>query len=301
MFSLSELAQRLGLEVQGPCDTTILGLCSLEEPQTGCLSFAENPRQLKSARGLAAVIAAPGSDTEFPVLLSPKPRLAFARALALFYPETPARPGIHPTAQVSPRAQVSSLAEVGPYCIIEAGATIAEGTRLVARVLVGADSEIGPDCRVHPGVGIGRRVSVGANCVLEPHCRLMDNTVIESLVHVGARCVLHGCTIGTGTKLDNICYIGEGTRVGPHSIHVSKSYLGKRVKTGPYFLIAAISVIADDVSLGPLTQVAGHSWVDRSWDEPRLQLAGEPARLLKQEVRERALRLRAAKIYKERH
>ena len=118
---------------------------------------------------------------------------------------------------------------------------------------------------------------------------------MEEKVYVGVHCVLQGCCIGKGTKMDNLCFVGEGSRIGPHSIFVSKAQVGKNVTTGPYFLIAAISCVGDGVTLGPVTQVAGHSWVDRSFTEPKLQLAGEPAKLLKAEVKERAIRLRAAK------
>jgi UDP-3-O-[3-hydroxymyristoyl] glucosamine N-acyltransferase len=99
--------------------------------------------------------------------------------------------------------------------------------------------------------------------------------------------------------MDNMAHIGQDSDIGPHSILISKSHVGQKVVTGPYFLVAAISCIGDGVNLGPVTQVAGHSWVNSSWTTPRMQLAGEPARDFKEEQKDRSLRMRAAKIYRE--
>ncbi|CAN0162473.1 unnamed protein product, partial [Phaeothamnion confervicola] len=151
-FTLAELASALGAELCGPADLAISGPCAIEEPGSGLLGFVENARQL---RGLApekvgAVIVPPGSATELPHLVHPKPRVAFARALALFFPERAVRPGSHPTAEISPEAVVDPSAEIGPFCTVGAGAHIGAQTRLVARVSVGERAEIGSHCELFP-------------------------------------------------------------------------------------------------------------------------------------------------------
>ena len=109
--------------------------------------------------------------------------------------------------------------------------------------------------------------------------------------------VMDGCTIGGGTKMDNLSYVGQGSVMGPHNLLISKSHVGRRVKTGPYFLIAAVSCVDDEVEMGPLVQVAGFSRVNRSWTTPKMQLAGDPAQDYKAEIKERSQRLRATKMY----
>lgn len=298
-FTLAELASALGAELHGPANLAISGLCALEEPGPGLLGFVENARQL---RGLApekvgAVIVPPGSATELPHLVHGKPRLAFARALSLFFPERAVCPGVHPSAEISPEAQVDSSAEVGPFCTVGAGARVGANTRLVARISVGERAEIGSDCQLFPGVVIDDNVLMGDRIVVEPNARIIHGAVIHDDVYIGSRCVLEGCDIGAGTKMDNLSFVGAGSSIGPHNLLISKSHIGRQVTTGPYFLVAAVSCIDDGVEMGPLVQVAGFSRVDRSWTTPKVQLAGDPAQDYKAEIKERSQRLKASKMY----
>ena len=302
-LTLSQLAESLGAEMHGPAELEIHGVCPLEEPKSGFLGFAENARQLRTLRGnqgrLTAVIVAPGTTPDFPHLVHAKPRVAFAKALSLFHPTQPVRPGVHATACISPTAEVSPLCEIGPFCVVGPGSRIEAGTRLIARVMVGSEVHVSADCEVFPGAVLGDGVQVGARSILDAHCRLAAETSVGEDVYVGVRSVLQGCHLGGGSKMDNMSLIGADSQIGPHSLLVSKSHVGCGVKTGPYFLIAAVSCVDDGVELGPVTQVAGFSRVDRSWPAPKLQLAGEPAGEMKQETNKRALRRRALKIYQD--
>ena len=62
---------------------------------------------------------------------------------------------IHPSAIVSPKAELGSDIEIGPYCIVEAGAQIADRCRLVAHVNIRSGTTLGSDSTVYEGAVLG--------------------------------------------------------------------------------------------------------------------------------------------------
>src|SRR5262249_35430515 len=62
---------------------------------------------------------------------------------------------IHPTAIVDTSAKIAETAEIGPYCIIGAGVSIAEDTRLLANVYVEGPTWIGDGNIFYPYSSIG--------------------------------------------------------------------------------------------------------------------------------------------------
>lgn len=61
---------------------------------------------------------------------------------------------IHPTAIVGKKAELGEI-EVGPYAIIEDGAEIGSGTKVLAHAYIASGTTIGKDCEVHMGAVIG--------------------------------------------------------------------------------------------------------------------------------------------------
>jgi len=61
---------------------------------------------------------------------------------------------IHPTAIVGKKAELGEV-EVGPYAIIEDGARIGSGTKVLAHAYIASGTTIGKDCEVHMGAVIG--------------------------------------------------------------------------------------------------------------------------------------------------
>ncbi len=59
----------------------------------------------------------------------PNARIAFAKVLALFFPEQKFSAGIHPTAIVAKSAQLDPSAHIGPYSVI--GERVKIGARTV--------------------------------------------------------------------------------------------------------------------------------------------------------------------------
>ena len=96
-FSAAELAQRLGLAVQGDATTMVAGVATLARATPDTLTFLANPRyrgQLADTRaGIVVMREADAAGHAGTALLAADPYSAFVRAAALFEQREAAAPG----------------------------------------------------------------------------------------------------------------------------------------------------------------------------------------------------------------
>lgn len=302
MMRVAELAEQLGLEWQGDGELVLTGASPLDEPHPAQLSFCERAAALAKVQpgsvGACIVPEAPSAGG-WNVLISPHPRVSFARALELLYPPAASRAGIHPTASIAADASVDPAAVIGPFCLVQSGCVVEAGCVLVSHVQLGRDSRVARDSRLEPHVRLGAGCIVGPGCHLEPHVQAAARTQLGRKVYVGARCVLgEGSSIGDGCKMDNLAYLGAGSRVGPGSLLISQCLLRDGVTLGAYCVIAAQAVIDSHVTMADQVQVAGRTWVREDVLTPKVALAGEPAMDYAAEMKQRALRARCYQQWK---
>lgn len=240
MYTLAELAQRLGLAVAGDASRTVSGLASLAQAGPSDLSFYNDPRYLAALAGTraGAVILSGDAARHSPCdcLLAQDPYLAFARASALFAPEQPA--AIHPDATVAPDAvlgesvSVGAGARIGPRAVIGAHTVIHPNAVICAGVILGERCTVhsgavlgadgfgfarGPDgwekIHQHGGLRIGDRVEIGAGTTIDRGT--LDDTVIGDGVIIDNQVqIAHNCRIGRNTAIAACCGIAGGTEIG---------------------------------------------------------------------------------------
>src|SRR5215472_293764 len=287
--TVRELAQALEARILGNDQAEVTGVASLRGSAPGDLVFVEHEKDLQPAlaSSAAAVIAGDFAEAALigarkPVLVTSRPRLAFARAAKLLGPGIEHKAGVHPSAVV-PRS-----AELGEGVTIAAGAVLEEGVRLGDRTWVGAGCSIargvvvGADCRIYPHVAIysntriGSRVVVHAGAVLgsdgfgyvrDPrsgeHEKFpqVGKLEIEDDVEIGAnstidRGALETTRIGRGTKIDNLVHIGHNCQIGENVIIAAQTGLSgsvrieKNVIMGGQVGIGEHARIEDGVLLG---------------------------------------------------
>ena len=128
---------------------------------------------------------------------------------------------IHRSAIVDPGASIAEDVEIGPFCIVAAGARIGPGCRLGARVSIYGSVVAGRGNLIQPGATIGKpdggRIEIG------------DDNVFREFAHVDAAA---GATtrigsrnrIGVWAGVNSGCKIGNEVRVGAYS-HVGENVL----------------------------------------------------------------------------
>jgi UDP-3-O-[3-hydroxymyristoyl] glucosamine N-acyltransferase len=272
-MKLGDLAAQLGCQLDGDGDIEIVRVAAIENAGPGDLTFLANSRyaaQLISTAA-SAVIVSPEIEARRPVLRTPNPYLAFARAVGLLNPVEPAPPGIHPTAIVATGATLGDRVSVGPFVVIERGALIGARTIIRAHAVIGAEAVIGEDSVVHARVSIRERVRIGARAVIQDgavvgsdgfgFAHRADGThekipqvatvVIEDDVEIGANTTIDRPAVGetrikAGTKIDNLVQIAHGVTVGTNAL------LAAQVG------IAGSTIVGDSVMFGGQVGVTGH-------------------------------------------
>jgi UDP-3-O-[3-hydroxymyristoyl] glucosamine N-acyltransferase len=291
VLTLGAVARALGARLDGPADLALAGIAPVESAGPAELTFVKDAQRLQRLRDsrAAAVICREEDDVRGrPALRVENPRLAAARAVALFRPAVPVVPGVHPRAWVAPGAVVPASCEVGPFAVVEAGAVLGERVALGAHAVVGARCRVGDDTRLDPGVVLYPGVTVGARCVL--HAGVVigaagfgyeatregpvefpqhGTVVLGDDVRVGAnstidRATFRATVIGDGVKIDNLVQISHNVTIGPGVLLCALAgigggaRLGRHSAVGPQGAMAPEAVLGERTVLGARGAIASH-------------------------------------------
>jgi UDP-3-O-[3-hydroxymyristoyl] glucosamine N-acyltransferase len=284
-LTVAEIAQRLNGVVEGDGAAEISGLAGIREAQPGQLTFIANPRYAQAAaatRAGAVIVAEDWSRPCATTLIRVKnPDKAFATVAEWFAPPPIAfPPGIHPTAIVAADAKVGRDVHLGPYCVVEPGATIGDRCVLVANCYVGHGASLGEDSKLYPQVSLREYVQVGRRAIIHNGVVIgsdgfgyvqedavrkkipqIGTVAIGDDVEIGANTTIDrarfGQTrIGNGVKIDNLVQIAHNVVIGDNSVLVAQVGLSGSTAVGSRTILAGQTgvaghlVIGDDVIAG---------------------------------------------------
>jgi UDP-3-O-[3-hydroxymyristoyl] glucosamine N-acyltransferase len=311
-LTVAEVARHLEGEVVGDASLTLSGFAPATAAKTGELTFAENAEYFAAAEksAAAAILVSGDFRSASKTLIRVKnARLAFAKVLPLFFPETTPAPGIHPSAVIAVSAQVDPTAHIGPHCIVGERVRIGARAVLAGCDCVGDDSTLGDETRLFPNVTIypftqiGRRVRIHAGTVVGSdgfgyvpdqgrHLKVpqIGNVIIGDDVELGAnvtvdRGALGPTVIGQGAKIDNLVQIGHNVQVGDHSIIVAQAGVAGSTEVGQYVTIAGQVGIAGHLRIGNQVTIEAKSGVMTNIPDGEKWL-GSPAQPDKQTKRQ---------------
>jgi UDP-3-O-[3-hydroxymyristoyl] glucosamine N-acyltransferase len=287
-FTAAEIAGHLQGEVIGDGSIVLNSFAPADRAQAGDLTFAENPEYLGRAEQSAAsaVIVDQSTATSSKVLIRVKhARIAFAKVLALFFPEPAFTASIHPTAVIASTAQVDPTAHIGPHCVVGENVRIGARSVLQGGNHIGAGSQLGDDVNLFPHVTlyprteVGHRVRIHSGTVVGSdgfgyvqdngvHRKVpqIGNVIIRDDVEIGAnvtidRGALGPTVIGKGTKIDNLVQIAHNVVLGDGCLVISQVGIAGSTRIGNYAILAGQAGIAGHLRLGNQVQVAAQSGV----------------------------------------
>jgi bifunctional UDP-N-acetylglucosamine pyrophosphorylase / glucosamine-1-phosphate N-acetyltransferase len=200
--------------------------------------------------------------------------------------------------------------------VLEPDVTLLPGVRLEGRTTVATGAVVGPDCTLSDTeIGADARVRVttadqaviGPRCDVGPYTYLRPGTRLGEGAKAGAYVEMKAATIGAGTKVPHLTYVGdaevgEGGNIGCGVVFVnydgvnkSRTVVGDAAFVGSNTLLVAPvnvgdgaytsagSVITDDVPAGALgigrsRQVNKEGWTERRRPGTRSAQAAAAAR-----------------------
>jgi UDP-3-O-[3-hydroxymyristoyl] glucosamine N-acyltransferase len=329
-FSLSEIAALCGpTRIEGATTETVRGIASLSQAAPGDLSFLGNAKYRSAVSTTRASVVlvpddhagSPSANQAFLHVANPSLALGkLCRSLEARLWPRPA-PGIHPTAIVDPAARIADSVSLGPWCVVEAGATIGANTWIEAGAFIGRNVSIGADCRLFPGVRVLAECVVGARVILHAgvvigsdgfgyetikgrHEKIpqVGNVVIHDDVEVGAnttidRARFSSTIIGEGTKIDNLVQVGHNVVIGRGCILCALVGIAGTTTVEDYVVLGGQAGLGGHLTVGKGSMVAGQSGITS--DLPRgSKVKGNPPLPIMTEQRLNALRKRLPELFK---
>ena len=167
----------------------------------------------------------------------------------------------------------------GPGVMIGDGATIHAFCHL-AGATIGAGASVGPFARLRPGTNLGAHAKVG-NFVEIKAASIGGGTKVSHLSYIGDATIGANANIGAGTITCNYDgFFKYRTTIGAGAFIGSNSALVAPVTIGDGAIVAAGSVITADVEAGALalargTQTSKPGWATRFTAEMRARKTGK--------------------------
>lgn len=325
MYTLQKLAEHVGGRVAGDSQMEIRGIQPFESAGPGDLTLAAQKKyqeHLDQTRA-SAVIVSPGVESdEKPLLQVERPKVAFARLLALFHPRPAAVKGISPQAHISESSRVFEDVTIHPFVFVGDEVVIEKEVTLFSGVHVGNHCVIGRGCVLHPNVTLYENVSLGERVILHSGTVIgadgfgyvfdgqtqvkipqTGSVTIGDDVEIGANSCVDRAGFGVtvlerGVKLDNHVHIGHNCRIGENTVIAGQVGLSGSVEVGKNCTFAGHAGVVDHVKIGDQVTVMMKSAVSKDIPSQSV-VSGQPAMEHRQWMKIEAATRRLPEIYRE--
>jgi UDP-3-O-[3-hydroxymyristoyl] glucosamine N-acyltransferase len=283
-------------------------LAAIDVATTGNLSYIEGTRFASMVEKTeASALILPNDETlqtkatqrGIAWIATKEPRLAFAKAIALFYQPYQPNPGIHPTAIIAPSAVIGKNVSIGAYAVIQKEVKISDRAIIHPHVVLYPEVEIGENTTLHANCTIQERTKIGANCVIHSGAVIggegfgfvptaegwfkMEQSgyvVLEDGVEIGCnstvdRPAVGETRIGQNTKLDNMVHIGHGCKIGSNCFMAGQVALAGGVTLGDRVMLGGQVGITNHVHIGDGVVATAQSGITNSVP-PGEMVSGSP-------------------------
>jgi len=167
-------------------------------------------------------------------------------------------------AAVAPTARIGSDVQIGPFCVVESGASIAERCILESHVVIKRETVLGQNNHVFEGAVLGG---------LPQHVRMPDNPgrlVIGSGNTIRENVTIHRAMeaeavtlIGDNNLLMTCAHVAHDCCLGNHTIITSNVMLAGHVSVADRAYLSGAAAVHQFTRIGPLAMVGGQAHINR--------------------------------------
>ncbi len=173
---------------------------------------------------------------------------------------------IHPTSVISPQAHIGAGVQIGPFCVVEAGAFIGDRTQLAARATVKQAVTLGCDNYLGEGVVIGalaQHLTPPENpgsVVVGDRNVFRENSTVHRAMHqakattIGNDCLLmvnahvaHDCQVADNVILTNNVMLGGHVEVGSRACLGGGVAVHQHCRIGRLAMIGGMARVIQDI------------------------------------------------------
>lgn len=158
---------------------------------------------------------------------------------------------IHPTAIVDPSAEIGEDVEIGPYCVIHAGAVVGSSCWLQNNVTIDGGTTIGSGNEFFAYASIGQRTQDLKYAGEPTYCEIGDDNVFREFVTVHRSTNADDKTIiGNNNKFLAYSHVAHDCKVGNHIISSNNGTLGGHVIVEDYAILGGMTGIHQFCRIG---------------------------------------------------
>jgi len=173
---------------------------------------------------------------------------------------------IHSTALVDESAQIGAGVEIGPFCVVEAGALIGDRCKIFSHAYVGPNSVLEPGVEIHMHAVIGHEpqdlawAREPSSCVIGENSVLREYTTVHrasrpgGVTRIGSGCLLmvgshvaHDCEVGDGVIMANHCSLAGHVSVGDGAFLSANSLVHQFCRIGRLVMLGGAAVAVQDI------------------------------------------------------
>jgi len=293
---LAELAGIVSGQVSGSADLTVNKVSTIEEAGVGDLVFVLEDKNLipafSSAASAIAAAKLPDDLRGKSAILVQNPRLALAKALAVFSPKKP-------------------VSFISDHSIISPSAKLGKNPTIHPFVTIGENCEIGDNVTIFPNVTIYDRVKIGSNVVIHAGARIgvdgfgfawendqhvkipqIGEVAIEDNVEIYANvCVARGTLgttrIGKGTKIDNLTHIAHNCDIGENCAITALVGFAGSVTFGKHVQVGGMAGFNGHITVGDNAVVMAKAGVTKDIPADSV-VSGFPAEDHREQLKQQA-------------
>ncbi|MGI8668216.1 MAG: UDP-3-O-(3-hydroxymyristoyl)glucosamine N-acyltransferase [Aridibacter sp.] len=272
-MKVKKIADFLKGNLVGNGEIEISKIASLDNVETGEISFVEKPELLKNLSKInASCLIVPNDFDEklsCPIIKVKNPKLAFAKIARKIQPYE-WKTGWHETAQVAENSDVrasfiGAFVTIGENTYIGESSHIHDGVKIGKNVTIRKCSTIYPNCVIYDNVEIGDDCIIHSGTIIgadgfgyvrdeeeNKHIKFpqIGKVIIEDDVEIGANsCIDRGALgetrIGEGTKIDNLVQVAHNVKIGKRVLIAAQTGISGSVTIEDDCIIAGQVGFAD--------------------------------------------------------
>ena len=170
----------------------------------------------------------------------------------------------HPSALVSPLARIGHEVQIGPFCVVEAGARIGDGCKLESHVVIKQGTTLGRNNYVAEGAVLGG-MPQHVNVPDAPGGLLVGsgNTIRENVTIHRALEEEDSTIVGDNNLLMVNVHVAHDCRVGNHTIFANNAMIAGHVAVGDRAYLSGAVAVHQFCRIGPLAMVGGQAHVTK--------------------------------------
>ena len=166
---------------------------------------------------------------------------------------------IHPTTIIDSTARVPESCTIGPYCVIGAEVELGEDCRLVSHVAIQGPTKIGKNNRVFPFAALGMDPQDVSYHGEPTRLEIGDDNEIREYVTINRGTLKGGgvTRIGSHTLIMAYTHVGHDSVIGDHAMLINGATLAGHVTVEEWAVVGALCPVHQFVRIGAHSYIGG--------------------------------------------